>query len=127
MGVAPTTLGGCILVALASSNALAFLLARLRPLNHPCGTNAGPLGEGSLKLWTAQASNPGLLFLTACVHIPDRPGGSPSHTHVQLGGVYHTRDEGGYALRTHVLEWPRLGACFGSCGPPTFPSDQQAP
>ena len=130
--MAPTTLGGCILVALASSNALAFLLARLRPLNHPCGTNAGPLGKVPLKLWSAQASNPGLLFLTACVHTPDRSplialGVALRTPMYSWGGVYHTRDEGGYALRTHVLEWPRLGACFGSCGPPTFPSGQQAP
>ena len=82
IGVNSTTLGGCTLAAPASSNALAFLLARLRHLNHPCGTKVGLLGEVSLNLWTTQASNPGLLFLTACVHIPDRSGGSPSHTHV---------------------------------------------
>ena len=103
-----TTLGGCILVALAPSNALAFLLARLRPLNHPCGTNAGPLGKVSLKLWTTQASNPGLLFLTACVHIPDRSGGSPSHTHVQLkctaGGGY-TTPEMRVAMHLGLMFW----------------------
>ena len=68
IGVNATTLGGCTLAAPALSNALAFLLARLRHLNHPCGTKVGPLGKVSLKLWTTQASNPGLQVppLTAC-------------------------------------------------------------
>ena len=111
-----STLGGCILAALAPRNAMAFLVARMKPLNHPCGTLVAPLLHLPLRADATQTSDPGLLFLTACVHIPDRSGSSPSHTHmhVKLGGVYYIRDEGGYALRTHVLEWPGAGACLGS-------------